>query len=144
MATDLSRRAPTLHSWSFIFQHFHYRQFLSIETTKLCNYAGDSTMYSSDKNSNIVISRVRHDFAKIPESFYENYIVLNPDKFRFLTLGFNQPFPDFCFENTIIKNITEEKILGIVMNNNLSFKCHMKKYAKKSIRNSVHLQEFQN
>ena len=53
--------------------------FLFIETTTLCNYADDNTMYSLDKNSNIVISGLRHDFAIISEWFYENYLVLNPN-----------------------------------------------------------------
>ena len=47
-------------------------------------------------------------------------MVLIPDKCHFLTLGFNKPFSDFALENTIIKNFTEEKILGIVINNNLN------------------------
>ena len=106
--------------------------FLFIETTTLCNYGDDNTMSSSDKNSNIVISRLRHDFAIISELFYENYMLLNPDKCHFLTLGFNNPFPDFSFENTIIKNVTEEKILGIVIDNNLNFKSHMKKICEKA------------
>ena len=89
-------------------------------------------MYSSDKNSNTVISRLRHDFAIISEWFYENYIVLNPDKCHFLTLGFNKPFPDFSFKNTIIRNVNEEKILGIVIDNNLNFKSHMKKICEKA------------
>ena len=59
-------------------------------------------------------------------------MVLNPDKCRFLTLGFNKPFPDFAFENTIIKNVTEEKILEIVIDNNLNFKSHMKKTCEKA------------
>ena len=59
-------------------------------------------------------------------------MVLNPDKCHFLTLGFNKPFPDFSFENTIIKNVTEEKILGIVIDNNLNFKSHMKKMCGKA------------
>ena len=91
-------------------------------------------MYSSDKNSNIVISRLRHDFAIISEWFYENCMVLNPDKCHFLTLGFNKLFPDFSFENVIIKIVIEEKILGIVINNNLNFKSHMKEI---SLRNGV-------
>ena len=52
-------------------------------------------MYSSDKNSNLVISILRHDFAIISEWFYENQMVLNPDKYHFLTLGFNEPFSEF-------------------------------------------------
>ena len=89
-------------------------------------------MCSSDKNSNIAISRLRRDFAIISEWFYENYMILNPDKCHFLTLGFNKPFPDFSFDNTIIKIVTEEKILGIVINNNLNFKSYMKKICEKA------------
>ena len=89
-------------------------------------------MYSSDENSNFVISRRRHDFAIISEWFYKNYMVLNPDKCHFITLGFNKPFPDFSFKNTIIKNVTEEKILRILIDNNLNFKSHMKKICEKA------------
>ena len=52
---------------------FHF-----IETTTPYNYANDNTMYSLDKNFNIVISRLRRDFAVIPEWFYTNCMVLNP------------------------------------------------------------------
>ena len=89
-------------------------------------------MCSSDKNFNIVIRRLGGDFAITSEWFYENYIVLNQNKCHFLTLGFNKLFPDFSFENTIIKNVTEEKILGIVIENNLNFKSRMKKICEKA------------
>ena len=58
-------------------------------------------------------------------------MLLNPDKWQFLTLAFNKPFTDFSFENTIIKNVTEEKISGIVIDNNLNFKSRMKKICEK-------------
>ena len=51
-------------------------------------------------------------------------MVLNPDKCHYLTLGFKKPSPDFSFENAIIKKVTEEKIFGIVIDNNLNFKSH--------------------
>ena len=89
-------------------------------------------MYPLDKNSNIVIRSLRHDFAIISEWFYENYLVLNPNKYHFLTLGFNKPFPGFSFENTIIKNVMEEKVLGILIGNNLNFKSHMEKICEKA------------
>ena len=59
-----------------------------------CNYADDNTMYSYNKNANIVISRLRHDF------------VLNADKLHFLTVGFNEPFPDFSLNDTTVENGT--------------------------------------
>ena len=51
----------------------------------------DNILYSSDKNVNIVISRLRHDVAIMSEWFYENDMVLNTVKCYFLTVGFN-PF----------------------------------------------------
>ena len=71
-------------------------------------------MYTSDKNANIVISRLRHDLEIISEWFYENCTVLRQDKSHQLTLGFNKLSPDFSFSNIIIENATEGKILRIV------------------------------
>ena len=67
---------------SLFFNVFINDLFLFIETTTLCNYAGDNTMYSSDKNCNIVTSRLRHDFAIISEWFYWYSMVLSGTQSR--------------------------------------------------------------
>ena len=85
---------------------------LCTETTTLCNNADDNTMYSSDKNSDIVISRFRHDFAIISQWFCENYMILNPDKCHFLTLGFNKSFPDFSLKIPSLKTSPRKGFLG--------------------------------
>ena len=59
-------------------------------------------------------------------------MVLNIDKSHFLTVSFNEPFPDFSVNDTAIENVTEEKILGIVADNKLSFKSHLKNICKKA------------
>ena len=84
-------------------------------------------MYSSNKKFNIVTSRLRHVFAITSEWFYENYMVLNADKFHFLNVGFNEPFPYSFFNDTTIENVTEDKILGIVIYNksHFNFKSHL-------------------
>ena len=74
--------------------------FFFIETIALCSYEDNNTMYSSDKDPNIVISRFRHDLAIISEWFYENFMVLNTYKYYFLTVRFNEPFSDFSFNDT--------------------------------------------
>ena len=76
-------------------------------------------MYSSDKNVNIVVSRLRYDFAVISESFCEIYVVLNACRWPFLTVVFNGPFPGFSFNDATIENVTDEKILRIAIDNNL-------------------------
>ena len=55
----------------------------------------------------------------LSELFYKNHTVLNADTCHFLTLDFNEPFPDFngTFDDTKIENVTEEKMLGIVFDN---------------------------
>ena len=62
-------------------------------------------------------------------------MTLSPDKCHLLTVGFNKPFADLSFESTIIKTVMKEKILGIVIDNNLNFKSHMKKICNKANQN---------
>ena len=65
-------------------------------------------------------SRLRHDFVIISEWFCQKYMVLNANKCHFLTLGFNEAFPNFSFNDTMIKNVTEENILRIVIDKKLN------------------------
>ena len=44
-------------------------------------------------------------------------MVLNADKNHFRNISFNEPFQDFSFNNTTTENVTEIKILGIVIDN---------------------------
>ena len=73
-----------------------------------------------------------------------NYMALNAVNCRFLSVGFGEPFPDFFFNDSTIENDTEEKILGIVIDNNLNVKAHLKNLCKMLTKNSVHSQDYQN
>ena len=99
----------------FISDLFHF-----IENTILCKYPDNNTIYSSNKNANIVISRLRHDFAMITDWFYENWMI------------------------TTIENVTLEKIVGIAIDNKLNWSLIWKINAKMLTKNSVHSQKDQN
>ena len=43
----------------------------------LKHYVEDNTMYSFDKNDNIVINSFRHDFAIISEWFYKSFTLID-------------------------------------------------------------------
>ena len=45
--------------------------------------------------------------------FHDNSMVLNPDKCHFTTKGFQDQNFDFHYENLVIKNSAEEKILRV-------------------------------
>lgn len=53
-------------------------------------------------------------------------MVLNANKSDFLTVGFNELFPDFPFNDITNANVTERKILGIVIDDKLNFKSHLR------------------
>ena len=52
-------------------------------------------------------------------------MILNPDKCYFLTPGFQEAQPNFCYDNLTIKNVSGEKILGITIDNKLTFESHL-------------------
>ena len=106
--------------------------FLNIDKSTLCNYAGDNTLYTSGNDPNVVINNLKQDSSKIFKCFYENLMILNPDKCYFLTLGFKDTQPNFSADNIKIKNVSEEKILGIIIGNKLTFKGHLKNICKKA------------
>ena len=106
------------YQWSFLLKLLHFAT-MQMAVTILC--------INQIKSANIVISRLRRDFAWLSEWFYENYMVRNADKCHFLTVSFNEPFSDFSFSDTT-ENVTDEKIVGIVIDNTLQM------YAKRLTR----------
>ena len=61
--------------------------FLSLQKCDLANYADDSTLYTSDKSISNIINSLSNDFTILSKWFYNNFIVLNPDKCSFMLLG---------------------------------------------------------
>ena len=64
--------------------------------------------------------------------FEENYMVLNADKCRFTCLGKDTENETFLFNNFIFNNCIEEKILGITIDNKLTFKGCIKILCRKA------------
>ena len=92
--------------------------FFSIQNSRLCNYADDNSLYAIDKSLVKVKEYLHEDFSTLVSWFYENYMVLNPDKCHFMCLGHNVSLNDDCyFENTKLKCSNEEKLLGVSITN---------------------------
>ena len=72
------------------------------------------------------------DFQIVIKRFYGNYIVLNSAKCHFMCLGKNTENETYFFNNTEMEISSEEKILGITIDNKLKFKSHVKNLRKEA------------
>ena len=64
--------------------------------------------------------------------FYENYMVLNLGICHFMCFGQNTVNETFVYDNIELKSSKEEKILGVIIDNKLRFKSHVKNLCKKT------------
>ena len=113
-----------------LFNIFFNDIFLFVERSTICNYADDNTLFSCEKNFDIVYENLRWDFSIIKKWYFDNFLVLNPDKCYFMTLGAGKQVQDFQLENVIIKYKPEEKILGVIIDNELNFQSHIDSICK--------------
>ena len=65
-----------------LFRIFINDIFLFLQKCDLTNYADES-----DKRVSTIINSLRHEFTILSKWFYNNFMVLNPEKFSFMLLG---------------------------------------------------------
>ena len=73
-----------------------------------------------------------NDFLILEKWFFNNFLVLNPDKCHFVTLWTPNTLANFKFENIKIKNSVSEKLLGVIIDNKLDFTEHLNTVCKKT------------
>ena len=100
--------------------------FLSLQKCDLVNYADDSTLHTSDKSISNIMNSLSHDFTILSKWFYNNFIVLNPDKCSFMLLGVDDELQtNVICGNETLKNSKQEKILVVTIDNKLNFATHL-------------------
>ena len=69
-------------------------------------------MYTSDKGVSTIIDSVRHEFTTLSRWFYNNFMVLNPEKCSFMLLGVDESLQTkLVCGDEILKNTKQEKVL---------------------------------
>ena len=64
-------------------------------------------------------------FRTVNNWFYENFMILNPGKCHFISIGKDTHDEDvFYYDNLTFKNSNEEEILGITIDNNNNIHYH--------------------
>ena len=105
--------------------------FLSLQKCDPENYANDSTLHTLDKSISNIINSLSHDFTIFSKWFYNNFMVLNPDKCSFMLLGVDDEFQtNLVCGNKTLKNSKQEKVLGVNIDNKLNFATHISNITK--------------
>ena len=100
----------------------------------ICNYADDNSLYAIDKNVVNIKQILSKNFKQLTNWFHENFMVLNPEKCHFMSLGNKSKTK---FESLVLDKITlsasaSETLLGIIIDEKLTFNEHIKKLCKRT------------
>ena len=71
-------------------------------------------------------------FDAVTKCFYENYMALNAGKCISCVLENIQKNETFVFKSLVMQNSKDQKILGLTINDKLTFKSHIKNLRKKT------------
>ena len=119
-----------------LFNIFINDLFLFIEKCILYNYADDNSMSKASRCIEEVLSCLRHDGDIAIKWFSENGMQANPGKFQFMVMS-PAPTPTqslILSSNTVISSEKEVKILGVVVDDRLSFSKHVSACCSKAAR----------
>ena len=98
----------------------------------LSNYADDTTLYSIGENHNTNRNILNKKFLSLQKWFYDNYMVLNPGKCCYMSLDSNPDKSHLILEDsTKIPSAEEYVVLGVTIDNRLTFYNHLKNLYKK-------------
>ena len=104
-----------------------------IQYSVLSNYADDNNLFVIGKNKEDIKSLLLLDFEIVNNWFYENFMILNPEKSHYMCLGKNLDDNEVLnFNNLIIESSKEVEILGIKIDKNLNFNNHIKSICRKA------------
>ena len=92
------------------------------------------TRHYSGNNLEQAKQALRWDFQIVIKWFYENYMVLNSSKCDSFYVFWQDCRERNFFFHTEMKNNSKEKILGIIIDNKLKFKSHLRNLWKKAFQ----------
>ena len=100
----------------------------------ICNYADDNTIYTAGKDFSEVKRNLEHSYGIISAWFCDNGLQLNASKCKFICLGRKVRREPFMLNlgSSQIEEADSVKLLGIILDNMLSFDEHVSMLCKKA------------
>ena len=101
---------------------------------KVYNYADDNTLSFSHSNPNIIKSKLEEASNKAIKWFHDNYMKANPSKFQAICFSKDNVSLDIIIADNTIKTERVVKLLGVELDDRLSFTQHVTSICKKAAR----------
>ena len=105
--------------------------FIFLEKSLIANYADDNSPFACGKDIPSVISQLEEDSITLLQWIKNNGLKANPDKFH-LILNETDSNDFITVENNAIKNSNCEKLLGVKIDNMLTFDKHVSELCNKA------------
>ena len=105
--------------------------FLFCENSKIANYADDNSPYANEKVIDSVTSKLVTHSQELLSWIANNGLKANPDKFHMILSVENNQI-SISVDGYQIKNSSHEKLLGVTIDNKLSFNVHVSNLCKKA------------
>ena len=115
-----------------LFNLFINDSVLCLTDTFLSNYADNNNLYNIGKDRDTIKNLLRKDFRALTEWFIDNCMVLNQKKCHYMCIGRNTENDKFEFDNLLLENSKEEVVLGVTIDNKLTFDSHIKSICRKA------------
>ena len=106
--------------------------FFIINKTKICNYADDTTLFECNKNFNDLIINLEHHSSTAISRFKYNYMKLNEEKCHLLMSGHKCERIWAEIGEAKIWEKSHIKLLGINIDDDLSFNRHVSSICSKT------------
>ena len=92
---------------------------------KYLQFADDNTMSVCSPTLPDTLNRINNEIAVVLNWFCSNGMVANPDKFKLIFLGIGDKVIEIKIGSFLITNSKEVKLLGVILDNKLSFFPHI-------------------
>ena len=98
--------------------------------TDMCNFADDNTIYTCDSDIFKVRQSLIKDLEILNRWFSDNSLIANHSKFQLMYLGSEKTDLKIEINNKVIYPQKEVELLGLTIDNKLSFSLHIKRICK--------------
>ena len=115
-----------------------------ISNSQICNYADDTTLYVIEQDMQQTIKTLERDVVIMGEWFKNNYMKLNEEKCHLINFSKSNNDTSLKIDNAIIKPSKERKLLGVIIDNKLSFKGHVQSICKEANQKLLALSRISN